>query len=140
MKCFKVKRSGIVMERFKLLSIFLETIKFSKKNLPNYFYYYILICVLYAFINFFSIDAMRNVIDSITLNLNNNEFYSLFLILIILKILCDFFSDYIRYHVEKQDSLEYQFDDDLKGKNLNCEFLDGTVSKGKILIHKKNNR
>lgn len=85
------------MERFKLLSIFLETIKFSKKNLPNYFYYYILICVLYAFINFFSIDAMRNVIDSITLNLNNNEFYSLFLILIILKILCDFFSDYIRY-------------------------------------------
>ena len=50
------------------------------------------------------------------------------------------FSDYFRYHVEKQDSLEYQFDDDLKGKNLNCEFLDGTVSKGKILIHKKNNR
>lgn len=50
------------------------------------------------------------------------------------------FSDYFRYHVEKQDSLEYQFDDDLKGKNLNWEFLNGTVTKGKILIHKKNKR
>ena len=54
--------------------------------------------------------------------------------------LSSLFSDYFRYHVEKQNSLEYQFDDDLKGKNLNCEFLDGTVSKGKILIHKKNKR
>ena len=50
------------------------------------------------------------------------------------------FSDYFRYHVEKQDSLEYQFDDDLKVKNLNWEFLDGTVTKGKILIRKKNKR
>ena len=35
---------------------------------------------------------------------------------------------------------QYSLNDYLKEKNLNCEFLDGTVSKGKILIHKKNNR
>lgn len=47
------------------------------------------------------------------------------------------FSDYFRYHIDGQETLEYQFDDCLKDVNLNWEVLTGKVSQGKVLIRKK---
>lgn len=54
--------------------------------------------------------------------------------------LSSLFSDYFQSQLEKQDTLEYQFDESLKEKNLNRELLSGTISQKKILIHKKNKR
>ena len=50
------------------------------------------------------------------------------------------FSDYFQSRLEKQDTLEYQMDESLNGRNLNGEHLTGTISQKKILIHSKNKR